>query len=167
MVVNEELNRESKEQFYASLPKLIVYLVVIFAIWLFAIVIFGPLGTGIFIAGIEAAAVVTWIANNRDIDSISTHRERDHRNSKCHWRTNSGTKQHSVGTRTEEYSASDKVHNICNYRCDHLYIFQGLDIIRIKFCDKSDCIRGSLDSNCHMGYLAVIPRGYGCLRGNW
>lgn len=62
MVINEELNRESKEQFYASLPKLVVYLLVIFAIWLFAIVIFGPLGTGIFIASIEAATVVTWIA---------------------------------------------------------------------------------------------------------
>jgi hypothetical protein len=61
-MTKEEVRIESKREIYDSLPKLVVYLSIAILIYLFAILVFIPLGQGFDIAGVLTATVISAIA---------------------------------------------------------------------------------------------------------
>ena len=61
-MTEEEVRIESKREIYDSLPKLVVYVSIAILIYLFAILVFIPLGHGLDIAGVSTATVISAIA---------------------------------------------------------------------------------------------------------
>ena len=61
-MTEEEVRIESKREIYDSLPKLAVYVSIAILIYLFAILVFIPLGHGFDIAGVSTATAISVIA---------------------------------------------------------------------------------------------------------
>jgi len=61
-MTEEEVRIESKREIYDSLPKLVVYVGIAILIYLFAILVFVPLGNGLDISGVSTATVISAIA---------------------------------------------------------------------------------------------------------
>ncbi|MEA1908640.1 MAG: hypothetical protein U9N43_06375 [Euryarchaeota archaeon] len=58
-MTEEEVRIESKREIYDSLPKLVVYVSIAILIYLFAILVFVPLGNGLDIIGVSTATIIS------------------------------------------------------------------------------------------------------------